>query len=109
MQGRIWDAFQVAGTMTGPVQQFHRLHSRGDLTVGVLRILAGGVDLQGTHAQDEIYAVIGGRGILRLGDLDHPVGPGSVIYVPAEMPHRFHGNKEPLILAYVLVPAGPSA
>ncbi len=109
MQGRIWDAFEVAGTMTGPAQQFHRLHSLGDFNVGVLRILPGGMDLQGTHAQDEIYAVVGGRGILRLGDIDHPVAPGSVVYVPAGVSHRFHGNKEPLVLAYVLVPAGSSA
>lgn len=109
MQGRIWDAFQVAETMTGPAQQFHRLHGSGELTVGVLRILAGGMDLQGTHAQDEVYAVIGGRGIVRLGDVDHPVAPGSVIYVPAGVPHRFHGNKEQLVLAYVLVPPGQPA
>jgi mannose-6-phosphate isomerase-like protein (cupin superfamily) len=104
MEGRIWDAFQVAETMTGPAQQFHRLHSRGDLTVGVLRILAGGMDLQGTHAQDEVYAVIGGRGILRLGDVDQAIAPGSIVFVPAGVSHRFHGNKEPLVLAYVLVP-----
>jgi mannose-6-phosphate isomerase-like protein (cupin superfamily) len=53
-----------------------------------------------------VYAVVSGRGVLRLGDVDHAVAPGSIILVPARVPHRFHGNKELLTLAYVLVPAG---
>lgn len=109
MDGRIWDAFQVAETMAGPAEQFHRLRSRDDVTVGVLRIPSGGMDLQGAHAQDEVYAVIGGRGILRLGDVDHPVAPGAIVYVPAGVWHRFHGNKEQLVLACVLVPSGRMA
>ncbi len=109
MTGMVWDASQVVETIDRTPQQFHRLLSRPDLTVGVLRVLPGGLDLQGTHNQDEVYAVVGGRGLLRLGDVDHPVAPGSVVFVPAGLPHRFHGNKELLTLAYVLVPAGQTA
>ncbi|MDR7555760.1 MAG: cupin domain-containing protein [Armatimonadota bacterium] len=104
MDAQVWDAFRVADAMDGPAQQFQRLLGRPDLTVGVLRVLPGGLDLQGTHQQDEVYACVGGRGLVRLGDRDVPVGPGAVIFVPAGVPHRFHGNKEPLVLAYVLVP-----
>ncbi len=105
MEGRVWDAAKVVETIDRTPQQFHRLLSRDDLAIGVLRVLPGGLDMQGTHSQDEVYAVVGGHGLLRLGDIDHPVGPGSIIYVPAGLPHRFHGNKELLTLAYVLVPA----
>lgn len=105
MEGRVWHAGQVVDTIDQMPQQFFRLLSRDDLTVGVLRVHPGGLDMQGTHTQDEIYAVVGGRGILRLGDLDHPVAPGSIIFVPAGVAHRFHGNKELLVLAYVMVSA----
>lgn len=105
MDGRVWDSAKVVETIDHTPQQLHRLLSRNDLTIGVLRVHSGGMDLQGTHNQDEVYAVVGGKGLLRLGDVDHPVGPGSIIYVPAGLPHRFHGNKELLTLAYVQVPA----
>jgi mannose-6-phosphate isomerase-like protein (cupin superfamily) len=104
MDGRVWDAFKVVETIDHSPQQFHRLLDRPDLVVGVLRIRPGGVDLQSAHQQDEVYAVVGGRGILRLGEQDHAVAPGSVVFVPRGIPHRFHGNKELLTLAYVLVP-----
>ncbi len=108
MDGRVWDASKVVETIDRSPQQFHRLLSRSGLVIGVLRILPGGLDMQGTHDQDEVYAVVGGRGVLRLGDVDHAVAPGSIILVPAGVPHRFHGNKELLTLAYVLVPAEPA-
>jgi mannose-6-phosphate isomerase-like protein (cupin superfamily) len=109
MEARVWEAAKVVETIDQSLQQFHRLMSTPDLSIGVLRVHPGGLDMQGTHSQDEVYAVVGGRGLLRLGDVDHAVGPGSIIYVPAGLPHRFHGNKELLTLAYVMVPAGSQA
>ena len=109
MEARVWDSAKVVETIDRSPQQFFRLMTRPDLVIGVLRVLPGGVDMQGTHNQDEVYAVVGGRGILRLGDVDHPVGPGSIVFVPAGLPHRFHGNKELLTLAYVLVPGAQAS
>lgn len=107
VRGHVWDAFKVVETIDQSSQQFHRLLTRPGLVIGVLRVLPGGVDLQGAHDQDEVYAVVGGHGILRLQDNDYPVGPGSVAFVPRGVPHRFHGNKELLTLAYVLVQPEP--
>jgi mannose-6-phosphate isomerase-like protein (cupin superfamily) len=105
MDARVWDAARVVETIDQSPQQFHRLMSRPGLVIGVLRVRPGGVDTQGAHDQDEVYAIVGGRGLLRLGDVDHPIGPGSIVHVPRGLPHRFHGNKELLTMAYVLVPA----
>ncbi len=105
MDGRIWDALKIVETIDRSQQQFHRVFERPDLVIGVLRIRPGGVDTQGAHKEDEVYAVVGGRGLLRLGDADHPVAPGSIIFVPQGVPHRFHGNTELLTVTYVLVPA----
>jgi mannose-6-phosphate isomerase-like protein (cupin superfamily) len=108
MDGRVWDTRSVVETIDHSPQQFHRLFARPGLVIGVLRILPGGADLQGTHDQDEVYAVMSGHGLLRIGDRDHPVGPGSIVMIPRGVPHRFHGNKELLVTAYVLVPPDPS-
>jgi mannose-6-phosphate isomerase-like protein (cupin superfamily) len=104
MQAQLWDASKVVETIDQTPQQFHRLLERPGLVVGVLRVRPGGLDTQSAHDDDEVYAVISGRGLLRVGDIDHPVGVGSVVFVPKSMPHRFHGNKELLTVAYVLVP-----
>ena len=108
MEGRIWDSAQVVETIDQSPKQFHRLLSRPGLVIGVLRVRPGGVDTQGAHDQDEVYAVVAGRGLLKLGDVDHPVAPGSIIFVPKGAQHRFYGNKELLTLAYVLVPSEDS-
>jgi mannose-6-phosphate isomerase-like protein (cupin superfamily) len=104
MEPSIWDAFEVVKTIDRSAQQFHRILERPGLVVGVLRVRAGGVDTQGAHDEDEVYAVVGGTGLIRLGDVDHPVAPGSVVFVPKDLPHHFHGNKELLTVAYMLVP-----
>jgi mannose-6-phosphate isomerase-like protein (cupin superfamily) len=112
MDGRVWDAFKVVESLGQAPQQFHRLLARPGLVAGVLRILPGGMDTQGTHDQDEVYACVGGHGVLRLGDRDYPIGPGAIAFVPGGVPHRFYGNRELLTMAYVLVPReaeGPAA
>jgi mannose-6-phosphate isomerase-like protein (cupin superfamily) len=104
MDAQIWDASRVVERIDKTQQQFQRVLERSGLAVGVLRVQPGGVDTQGAHDEDEVYAVVRGTGLLRLKDRDHPVGPGTVVFVPAGMPHRFHSNPELLTVAYVLVP-----
>lgn len=59
------------------------------LSTGLYELAAGAEDRQGPHARDEVYYVIEGRAMLRVGDSVRPVGTGSVIYVAAGVPHRF--------------------
>ncbi len=40
-----------------------------------------------THAHDHGVYVLHGRGRVRLGDAEHPLGPGDVVYVS---PHEVH-------------------
>jgi mannose-6-phosphate isomerase-like protein (cupin superfamily) len=60
------------------------------LSVGLYELPAGGTDPQSPHAEDEVYHVVSGRATIRVGDEDREVGPGSVIFVAANVPHRFH-------------------
>ena len=66
------------------------------LSVGLYVLPAGGVDDQTPHAEDEVYYVIDGRAVLDIDGEDHPVVPGSILYVRAEVPHRFHSISEEL-------------
>jgi mannose-6-phosphate isomerase-like protein (cupin superfamily) len=75
-----------------------------DLSLGTYSIPAGGVDDQGPHTEDEIYVVQAGRATLVTDSGTAPVGPGSVIYVPARETHRFTDVTEDLALIVVFAP-----
>jgi mannose-6-phosphate isomerase-like protein (cupin superfamily) len=62
-----------------------------DLSVGTYSIPADGSADQLPHTEDEIYLVTTGTAVLESGGARVPVGPGSVIYVPAGEDHRFTG------------------
>lgn len=76
-----------------------------DLSVGTYSIPAGGVDDQTPHTEDEIYVVTSGRGRLVAGGQSAPVGPGTVIYVPAGEEHRFTDITEDLSVLVLFAPA----
>jgi mannose-6-phosphate isomerase-like protein (cupin superfamily) len=68
----------------------------GLLSVGYAVWPAGGDDRQRPHEQDEVYHVVAGRGSIRVAGEDTTVGPGSIVYVPARVEHRFHSIEEEL-------------
>ena len=78
--------------------------SAADLSLGTYSIPAGGADDQGPHTEDEIYVVQSGRATLVTDSGTAPVGPGSVIYVPAGETHRFTEVTENLALIVVFAP-----
>ena len=61
----------------------------GSLRCGMYRLAKGGVDGQSPHAMDEVYHVTSGKASLEAGGSTKPVGPGSIVYVAAGVPHRF--------------------
>ena len=82
--------------------EFIRTH---DLSVGLYELAAGSQDPQSPHTEDEVYYVISGRGHVRVGDEDAAVGPGSVIFVAADVVHRFHDITEDLSILVFFGPA----
>jgi mannose-6-phosphate isomerase-like protein (cupin superfamily) len=75
------------------------------LSMGVYRLPAGGEDPQAPHAEDEVYCVLEGRATVRVGEEERAVEPGSVVYVPAGVPHRFTAIREALALLVFFAPA----
>lgn len=77
------------------------------MSAGLYALKAGEADPQQPHAQDEIYLVVSGRGAITVGEETTVVARGSVVYVPARTPHRFHHITEDLRVMVVFSPPEP--
>jgi mannose-6-phosphate isomerase-like protein (cupin superfamily) len=86
-------------------QLYHEFLQVPDLSAGLYVLDAGGVDPQSPHTEDELYYVVDGRGRVTVGDDERPVRPGSLVFVAAGVPHRFHDIEERLRLLVVFGPA----
>ena len=75
------------------------------MSLGVYRLAAGAEDRQTPHHEDEIYYVVSGRAVLRVGDREEAAVPGAVLFVEAEAEHRFERIEEDLTLLVVFAPA----
>jgi mannose-6-phosphate isomerase-like protein (cupin superfamily) len=78
---------------------------RDALSCGLYVLEAGAEDPQEPHAEDEVYVVLSGRATLAVAAQDHPVGPGSVVFVARTVPHRFHQITERLSVLVLFAPA----
>ncbi len=74
------------------------------LSVGVYELAAGAEDLQQPHTEDEVYVVLQGQAQATVGGEIVNVTPGSFLYVPAGVPHRFHDIDEDLTVLVVFAP-----
>jgi mannose-6-phosphate isomerase-like protein (cupin superfamily) len=79
------------------------------LSVGLYIVPAGGTDDQSPHGEDEVYYAVRGRAKIRVGEQDHQVQPGTVLFVPARAVHYFHDITEELILVVFWAPPEKSA
>lgn len=84
---------------------YHEFIRTHDLSVGVYVLPAGGTDPQGPHTEDEVYYVVSGRATVHVGGEERPVTAGSVVFVGADVVHRFHDIEEELVLLVMFGPA----
>ncbi|GAA4910700.1 cupin domain-containing protein [Streptomyces coeruleoprunus] len=75
-----------------------------NMSVGLYALDAGELDPQKPHKEDEVYFVVSGRASITVGTETRQVGRGSVIYVPAGVPHKFHHITEDLRVMVVFSP-----
>ena len=57
-----------------------------------------GVDAQQPHTRDELYFVVSGSGSFVDGAERYPFGPGDLLFVPANVPHRFEEFTDDLVV-----------
>jgi mannose-6-phosphate isomerase-like protein (cupin superfamily) len=74
------------------------------LSVGVYLLPAGGSDKQTPHREDEVYYAVRGSATLQVAGVDHPVKPGTLLFVPAGVVHFFHDIIEELVLVVFWAP-----
>ncbi|HXO08109.1 MAG TPA: cupin domain-containing protein [Solirubrobacteraceae bacterium] len=75
------------------------------MSVGVYLLSADATDDQTPHDEDEIYYVVRGRAVLRIGSSSRAVVPGDCIFVAAGATHRFEDITDDLELLVVFAPA----
>lgn len=75
------------------------------MSVGTYYLPAGATDPQSPHAEDEIYVILEGRGILRTESGDGLAVPGAALFVPAGEHHSFTEITEALFMYVVFSPA----
>jgi mannose-6-phosphate isomerase-like protein (cupin superfamily) len=86
-------------------RRYHEFLRVTDLSAGVYHLEVGAEDPQSPHGEDEIYIVVRGQARFQAGTSDAEVGPGSVLFVPARLEHRFHTVRSPLDVLVVFGPA----
>ncbi|HET8846613.1 MAG TPA: cupin domain-containing protein [Ktedonobacteraceae bacterium] len=75
------------------------------LSVGVYTLSAGDEDPQQPHSEDEVYYIVSGQAHIQVGEEDQEVQAGSVIFVGAQVEHRFHSITEDLSVLVFFAPA----
>ncbi len=86
-------------------QRFHEFLRVDALSCGMYILPGGGEDDQIPHQQDEVYVVAKGTGQILVGDETQPIGPGSVIFVAANVEHRFFDFSDDLEILVLFAPA----
>lgn len=75
------------------------------MSAGLYVLAAGATDRQSPHQEDEMYYVVRGRARFRAGDEDREVSAGGVLFVAAEVEHRFYDITEELAVLVFFAPA----
>jgi mannose-6-phosphate isomerase-like protein (cupin superfamily) len=75
------------------------------LSVGLYTLPANGVDPQQPHTEDEVYYIVEGRGFIRVGEEDRTVETGTIVFVAANVEHRFHTISQDLKILVFFAPA----
>jgi mannose-6-phosphate isomerase-like protein (cupin superfamily) len=75
------------------------------MSAGLYVLPAGSTDPQKPHREDEMYYVVRGRAHFKAATEDREVSAGSVIFVAAEVDHRFYAIEEELTVLVVFAPA----
>lgn len=102
---KIYQTSNLLETQEAEGKLYHEFLRVPALSAGVYVLPAGQPDPQQPHAEDEVYYVISGQGMIMVDGEDQPVQAGSVIYVAAEVEHRFHSITEDLQILVFFAPA----
>jgi len=75
------------------------------MSAGLYQLAAGTTDPQQPHTEDELYYIVQGRAQITVDGENIAVEPGSLIFVAANIEHRFHTITEDLTVLVFFAPA----
>ncbi len=86
--------------------QFYREFLRiPAVSAGLYVLSAGSIDPQVPHHQDELYYVLRGRARFRAAGNDTEISAGSLLFVAAEVEHKFFDIQEEIAVLVFFAPA----
>jgi mannose-6-phosphate isomerase-like protein (cupin superfamily) len=74
------------------------VHSSPGLEIGVYVLVAPEPDRQQPHADDEVYVVLEGTGVLDVERVPVDLREGHAVFVPAGADHRFSAYEQLAVL-----------
>jgi mannose-6-phosphate isomerase-like protein (cupin superfamily) len=86
------EAFDVEGVKRRLAEAgggYEIVHDSPGLEIGVYVLVAPEPDRQQPHAEDEVYVVLEGTGVLEVEDKRLELQEGNAVFVPAGADHRF--------------------
>jgi mannose-6-phosphate isomerase-like protein (cupin superfamily) len=75
------------------------------MSAGVYVLSKGASDPQTPHHEDELYYVVRGRARMQIGSDHAEIRAGSIIFVEADLEHRFYDIQEELEVLVFFAPA----
>ncbi|MGB8938000.1 MAG: cupin domain-containing protein [Candidatus Nitrosopolaris sp.] len=102
MNPKLYELNNLLSELDGQGGYFIDFISTGGIQAGIIRLHPGENDSQEPHSVDDVYYVIEGNGFIKLDGKNHQIKQGTSIFVPAKADHRFHGNKQDLVIFYAL-------
>lgn len=105
-----WELAELLARRTDTGRPYFEFVRTASLSAGIYVLGPGAVDRQQPHSEDEVYYVASGAGRITVGIETSDVAAGSVIFVAATVPHRFHDITERLeIVVFFGPPEGSMA
>jgi mannose-6-phosphate isomerase-like protein (cupin superfamily) len=100
-----WELSEVEAAHEASGRLYHEFLSVPDFSAGLYVLDAGATDPQSPHGEDELYYVLAGRAKVRVGDDVRDIRQGSLVFVAAQVPHKFFDIEERLELLVAFGPA----
>ena len=110
MSEHAWQVFrleELGEKVAGAEPRFFEFLRVPSISGAIYRLPAGARDMQAPHLEDEVYVVAEGRARLRVGDQEHEVRPGTILFVRATEQHSFFDVEEDLTLLAFFGSSGP--
>ena len=63
---------------------------------------AGNVIEEHIDDYEEIYFILNGKGVMKVGDEEKEVKDGDAIWLPADVPHRLENNSDGMLVILVV-------